>query len=407
MSHVPQRKEKDCLNCGTIVQGRYCHVCGQENVVPKETFWHMVTHFFFDITHFDSQFFETVKDLLFRPGFLSKEYMAGRRANYLHPVKMYVFTSAIFFLLFFSFFKPTVSNIQLMNKKDRKNTMVQLKEILKKESDNAEIRKLVALLQDTTRSLTSEDILNINLNMPLTEKEKEGYIERLQNKIKTGEGDSSLGSLLGKAKDTSHLLLVKDTLGTKVLKRGLFSSSGNYKTAEVYDSAEHALPVSKRDGWFVRRLIKKGIYINEKYGENPDEALKKLGENILHRLPYMLFVSLPLFAFILRLVYIRRKQFYFADHGVFTIHLYIFTFLMLLLVFSIGKLNDLLHTGLIGIPIALLFIWLFIYLFKAMRNFYGQGRGKTFLKYLFVAFWSLIMMLILLILFMFFSAYTL
>ena len=407
MSHVPQRKEKDCLNCGTIVQGRYCHVCGQENVVPKETFWHMVAHFFFDITHFDSQFFETVKDLLFRPGFLSKEYMAGRRANYLHPVKMYVFTSAIFFLLFFSFFKPSVSDIQLMNKKDRKNTLVQLKEILKKDSDNAEIRKLVALLQDTTRSLTSEDILNINLNMPLTEKEKEGYIERLQNKIKTGKGDSSLGSLLGKAKDTSHLLLVKDTLGTKVLKRGLFSSSGNYKTAEVYDSAEHALPVSERDGWFVCRLIKKGIYINEKYGENPDEALKKLGENILHRLPYMLFVSLPLFAFILRLVYIRRKQFYFADHGVFTIHLYIFTFLMLLLVFSIGKLNDLLHTGLIGIPMSLLFIWLFIYLFKAMRNFYGQGRGKTFLKYLFVAFWSLIMMLILLILFMFFSAYTL
>ena len=121
----------------------------------------------------------------------------------------------------------------------------------------------------------------------------------------------------------------------------------------------------------------------------------------------MLFVSLPLFAFILRLVYIRRKQFYFADHSVFTIHLYIFTFLILLLVFSFSKLNNLLHTGLIAIPIALLFLWLFIYLFKAMRNFYGQGRGKTFLKYLFVAFWSLIMMLILLILFMFFSAYTL
>ncbi len=101
MSHVPQRNEKDCLNCGTIVQGRYCHVCGQENVVPKETFWHMVTHFFYDITHFDCSFFTTVKDLIFRPGFLSNEYIAGRRVKYLHPIRMYVFTSAIFFLSFY------------------------------------------------------------------------------------------------------------------------------------------------------------------------------------------------------------------------------------------------------------------------------------------------------------------
>ena len=105
MSHIPQRKEKDCLNCGAIVQGRFCHVCGQENVVPKESFWHMVIHFFYDITHFDSKFFETLKDLVTKPGFLSKEYMKGRRASYLHPVKMYVFTSAVFFLRFTSLLK--------------------------------------------------------------------------------------------------------------------------------------------------------------------------------------------------------------------------------------------------------------------------------------------------------------
>jgi len=84
--------------------GRYCHVCGQENVEPKESFWHLLTHFFNDITHFDGKFFITLKDLLFKPGFLSKEYMIGRRASYLNPVRMYVFTSAIFFLLFFFFF---------------------------------------------------------------------------------------------------------------------------------------------------------------------------------------------------------------------------------------------------------------------------------------------------------------
>ncbi|HEV7781205.1 MAG TPA: DUF3667 domain-containing protein, partial [Chitinophagaceae bacterium] len=106
MSHIPERKEKDCLNCGTIVQGHFCQNCGQENVVPKETFWHMVTHFFYDITHFDSNFFHTIHHLILKPGLLSREYMIGRRASYLHPIKMYVFSSAIFFLLFFSLLNP-------------------------------------------------------------------------------------------------------------------------------------------------------------------------------------------------------------------------------------------------------------------------------------------------------------
>ena len=105
MSHTPERAEKTCLNCGTTVVGRFCHVCGQENVEPKESFWHLVTHFFNDITHFDGKFFITLKDLAFKPGFLSKEYMIGRRASYLNPIRMYVFTSAIFFLVFFSFFQ--------------------------------------------------------------------------------------------------------------------------------------------------------------------------------------------------------------------------------------------------------------------------------------------------------------
>ena len=103
MSHLKERKEKICLNCGAEVQGRYCGVCGQENIEPKESAWHLVTHFFNDITHFDGKFFSTVKYLLLKPGFLTAEYVRGRRARYLHPIRMYVFTSAFFFLIYFSF----------------------------------------------------------------------------------------------------------------------------------------------------------------------------------------------------------------------------------------------------------------------------------------------------------------
>jgi len=362
VSHIPQRKEKDCLNCGAIVQGNYCQDCGQENVVPKETFWHMVTHFFYDITHFDSSFFVSVKDLLFKPGFLSKEYMLGRRKKYLHPIRMYVFTSAVFFLLFFSLFSV-------------------------------------------------KDSIKFDTGKVLSGNERLSLITAIENKIK---GDSTKKIILERLqalKDTSkpvtkaELLQAAEQLDVTIIN---FSGRGKrYKSVSAYDSAQQLLPVAERDGWFLRRLIKKETEVNVKYGSDPEVGWRKLGDIVLHRLPYMLFISLPLFALLLKLVYFRRKQFYYADHGVFTLHLYIFSFILLMIVFGLSKLEEVAHTGFIGFVMFFLFLLLQFYLYKAMRNFYGQRRLKTIAKFCIVAFFSVIMMLILLALFLFFSAYSL
>ena len=358
MSHIPERKEKDCLNCGTIVQGRYCHICGQENVVPKETFWHMITHFLYDITHFDSKFFASIKKLLFRPGFLSKEYTNGRRATYLHPVKMYVFTSAIFFLLFFSVFKTDgafSTNLRdPLTLSERQKEIEEVKKEMKKDTASKNLPKMLALLLDTTKPVSQADLIP--------------YYEDI-NVIR-------------------------------------FSDS-KFKTKREYDSAQQSLPPGQRDGWFKRKLVSKEFAINEKYGTDPDRGMKDLGNSVLHKLPYMLFVSLPLFALLLKLVYIRRKQFYYADHGVFTIHLYIFSFIVLMVVFSLAKLNDLLDTGFINLVIVLLMFSQLFYLYKAMRNFYGQRRFKTFFKFSIVALFSLLMMVILFVFFILFTAVTL
>ena len=111
MSHLKARAETICLNCNELLTGKYCHVCGQENIEPKETVWLLVTHFFNDITHFDGKFFNTLGLLIRRPGFLPREYVLGRRASYLNPIRMYIFTSAVFFLIFFSITHITDKNI--------------------------------------------------------------------------------------------------------------------------------------------------------------------------------------------------------------------------------------------------------------------------------------------------------
>ena len=60
---------------------------------------------------------------------------------------------------------------------------------------------------------------------------------------------------------------------------------------------------------------------------------------MIHNCPKVLFISLPIFALLLKLLYVRRKQFYYVDHGIFSIHLYIFSFLILLILFGIGELK--------------------------------------------------------------------
>ncbi len=357
MSHIPERKEKDCLNCGTIVHGRFCQKCGQENVEPKETFWHMFTHFFYDITHFDSSFFHSIHHLIFKPGFLSQEYMLGKRKSYLHPIRMYVFTSAMFFLLFFSFFQPKEKKVRdpeaPLDKGRRTALITEFERELKKDSTDAAVRNTLIWLKDTTRVVTNIE-------------------------------------------------------GSKMSKDGgrIISVSGkHYENFHEYDSIQHTITSDKRDGWFLRLFVRREIELNYKYKDNPDGALHSFIESILHKLPYLLFVSLPLFALLLKLVYFRRKQFFYADHGVFTIHLYVFTFLMLLLIFLTGKIQE--ATGqILEFVVLILYLLLYFYLYKAMRNFYEQRRAKTIIKFLLISFFSLIMFSILLIFFLLFSVFT-
>lgn len=148
MSHLPQRKEKNCLNCGTVVIGKYCHVCGQENVEPKETVWQLVSHFFTDITHFDGKFFTSIKDLILKPGFLSKEYAKGKRVSYLNPVRMYLFTSFIFFLVFFSLYKVDENSVNIGINKNNIDKM-----------DSAKLNELSSQINNG-KPLTKEEIKN-------------------------------------------------------------------------------------------------------------------------------------------------------------------------------------------------------------------------------------------------------
>lgn len=340
MSHLPERKEKNCLNCGTEVIGRFCHNCGQENLEPKESVWHLTTHFFNDITHFDGKFFSSLKDVLFRPGFLSTEYVRGRRASYLNPVRMYLLTSAIFFLIFFSVFSVNELKIKATPTPEQVSTM-----------DTADFNALSKQMGDGNM-LTREEV-----------------IKRLNN------------------------------------NRGIQFGSGSYKSRREYDSLLKT--GAKKHNWLERQIVYKELQINEKYHRDQNLILKSMAEKFVHSLPQMLFVLLPLLALMLKLLYIRRKQFYYVDHAIFTIHLYVFVFIAMLVIFGINKLHGLLHWGVFSYISAAIIIAIFFYIYKAMRNFYRQRRGKTILKYMILLFSFLVFTIFLFLFFLAFSLFSL
>jgi hypothetical protein len=91
-----------CLNCGTKLLDLYCHHCGQKDTPRRQTLRELIKTYIGVFLNFESNFLRKVGYLLFKPGFLPKEFTAGKRESYYNPAQAYGFISVVFFLLLFS-----------------------------------------------------------------------------------------------------------------------------------------------------------------------------------------------------------------------------------------------------------------------------------------------------------------
>jgi hypothetical protein len=211
------------------------------------------------------------------------------------------------------------------------------------------------------------------------------------------------------ATDSDIALLKRDTLAKAQLKSIsdnftiLGSARKEYRNEQSYDSAQQALPAAKRDNFIERRFMRQKIHLDEKYNHDGKAIISAILTKFKHLFPQILFASLPLFALALQLLYVRKKNFFYVNHVVFTIHLYCGTFIIILVGLGV---DYLLHSvnyagGMDGgvFTLAGFFFW-----YKSMRNFYEQRRAKTILKYVLVMFLATMIMTLLFTVFFIFSA---
>lgn len=96
-----------CKNCQTVLQGGFCHVCGQKDITDQDRrFRHLVELFISELFSLDSKFWRSLRGVA-KPGFLAQEYLAGRRAPYLSPVSVFLLANVLYFLF------PVLSDFDL------------------------------------------------------------------------------------------------------------------------------------------------------------------------------------------------------------------------------------------------------------------------------------------------------
>jgi hypothetical protein len=314
------RSEKNCLNCGARVEERYCSHCGQENVEIRESFGHLISHLISDLTHYDSKLFTTLKDLLFKPGFLTNEYLAGRRITYLHPIRMYVFVSFLYFLVILSF-----NNFERQAEESIAKTAAQ------------DTRKQIA---DSLRKMLSA-------------------------------GQSNATSVNIKDSTVRNIIAQIDT-GTQPHDEIIILNI-DYDYLVAFDSAQRLLPEQKRAKGLMPWVYHHWLNTINLYGKKGMIYLVR--NRTEHFVPKMMFFLLPLFALILKLFYDRKKYLY-TDHLIFSLHFHTAVFLIFLF-FSI---ISLIFPALSKDAESAEYILTFIYLGLALRKIYGQTVFITTIK---------------------------
>ncbi|SHK83545.1 DUF3667 domain-containing protein [Maribacter aquivivus] len=331
----------DCLNCGHPLElsDKYCPNCSQANSTKKLTLFDFFEEFLANYFSYDSKLWKTLTALLLKPGKITREYINGKRLSYTNPFRFLLSLSIIYFLIIS--FNSEFESYNKFGSENKKPIFDLNEEFDKIEFENEEERQL---------ALTQMDSLKINRFFKNQISDKDSTILKdPKSYFKEINTENLTRRFLGKI-DFFNSIIKHDTI--YYFEQGVtkFEIPENRENEMAFNLANSFVDIEKRPGTFVNSLISK--------------------------LPFTTFFFLPFFSFFIWMVYIRKKYTY-TDHLIFSFHNQSLLFILLIVSNLINSVFNISSEG--------VFILIFaIYLYKAMRNFYQQGRVKTVIKYFFL-----------------------
>lgn len=358
----------ECLNCGHILDmsDKYCPSCSQANSIKKLTLKDFFDEFLSNLVNYDSKLLATLYAMLIKPGTITKDYIKGKRISYTNPFRFLLSLAFLYFLMVsYGGAFSNLDDLQLDEKikqtgplsftfDDDKTEEEQKKDSIKTEEQ----------LDNLFKGLDSIKTNNPDLNKGLQGLDSlEYYIK--QRELKEKKSDSLLDANPRKyyqnlKADSDSGTFDKMAFFFAMLRRDSISSYADAKAKYDIDDSWNTKLSFNASKSSLRAWRQPGSWLND----------------TIAKLPFVIFFFLPIFTIFISVVYIRKKYTY-TDHLIFSFHNQSLLFILLILSWIIDSIFDWSTSG--------LFLLVFgIYLFQAMRKFYGQGFFKTSIKYIFL-----------------------
>jgi hypothetical protein len=325
--------KSQCQNCGAELRGHWCFQCGQAAVDYHRSFRHVIADILDSFLNWDSKFFATIGLLIVKPWRLTNAFVGGKRVRYVHPLRLYLLASIHFFFVVNNWAKSIHLNAKNLSPEERAEVRAKLEADLKDKDLPAPAR---AAIEEALKSTSPSPSLSpVPAGLDTSPKPEESATP----------------------------------------------DSGDYGPLLQMD---HEKPSSDFGKWLERRA-------KEKFGEHGSKAELFL-RTLFQNLPYMMLCCIPLFALVLKILYLRRRVFY-IEHLIYALHIHSFAYVgfMLLVLATIG-LHRAPIDGLAGWIIAALWIAFGGQIFLSIHKVYRQGWLLSIFKFLFGGFVYLIVL---------------
>jgi hypothetical protein len=355
----PRSPLTHCENCGTPLTGPYCPQCGQPAIDYRRSFRHVIVDVLDSFLSWDSKIFATFVWLIVRPWRLTNEFLAGHRVRYLHPLRLYLLAS----ILFFFAVNYGVKSIHIQPGKN-------LPPDLRAEIE-ADLQKSINVQPGKDFSPDVAEVAAALKKGNLTP-EQRARAEKALNLANQVPDTAAAAKENITPKDSPDAAVKPEETPKKE------SANESIPEEPVIQFGDDKEPKNDFEKWMQDRA-------REKFGDHGTKA-QLFFITLTSNLPYMMLCCIPLFAFVLKILYIRKRIFY-IDHLVYSLHIHTFAYVgIILIVASTMGLFRIAPPTLAGWIVGLLWSLFAVQVFLSIRRVYRQGWFFSMFKFFFGGF---------------------
>lgn len=354
-----------CPNCGGALHGPYCSTCGQRDQPIRQPVGRFLQEALIEFFGVDGRAWSSLHLLLFKPGRLTKAYLAGQRVRYLRPLRLYLIASLLFFFLLSMLDpvggSPFFRHDALDEGSPETMSAGAYRQVL--DSLGAAQAEQVSVHRTVLDSLAAALVQD-----SLSGEGRRDALAEAREDLDEARHDATRGD---RQRAWVRAQIASAPADSIVRPADLTTAYELLHVAPDEGSVQIDLPAWLPQSESVRQLR------TARTGQEIRSAFASFFRDVLRRLPTVMFVLLPAFAFLLKGLYLRRRWYY-SEHLVFALHTHAFAFAMFSIVLLLANLGG--ETAWSALTANLIVLLIPVYFYVAQKRVYGQGWIKTAIK---------------------------